>query len=135
MHKNPFLPEITQISNRIVFIFNSCSGIWFITGMVLRDVKEKLLTFKATVEVTAQEVSWVFYVEIRFMLNSFLSAVPGKKTINNLMCFPLIENGAYYSILLTSRKLKVRWIAQVLIPVQWKFPKALAATDLPKLKS
>lgn len=46
---------------------------------MLRDVKEKQLTFKATVEVTAQDVSWVFYVEIRIMLNSFLSVVPGKK--------------------------------------------------------
>lgn len=46
---------------------------------MLRDIKEKVLTFKATVEVTAQNVSWVFYVEIRIMLDSFLRAVPGKK--------------------------------------------------------
>lgn len=49
------------------------------------------------------------------------------------MCFPLIENRTYYSIFaVTSRKLKVRWIAN---PRSTEVPKNTVATDLPKHKS
>lgn len=98
-------------------------------GWCLKDAKGKLLIFKIDLKKLKLLLNMfheVCYVRIHTMLNFFLTIVPRKKKSINNLGFLLIENGTFYSTFgLTSRKLRDRRIAHVLIPLQLHCLKAL----------